>query len=77
MGFTPLRIKPLEKAKHIFSHVEWQMSGYLIQVAGMEQTPEGLLLVEKEQLQRKYAIPAAYAAYMRALHMETENPNRL
>ena len=32
-GLVPLRITPLGESKHIFSHVEWQMIGYLIQVA--------------------------------------------
>ena len=31
-GLTPVRVKKLPKAKHIFSHVEWQMKGYQIQV---------------------------------------------
>ena len=33
MGLMPLRIKKLSAAKHIFSHVEWHMTGYEILVA--------------------------------------------
>ena len=33
LGFMPLRIKKLSAAKHIFSHVEWHMTGYEILVA--------------------------------------------
>ena len=33
---SPIRIQPLEPAKHIFSHVEWHMTGYLILVEEME-----------------------------------------
>ena len=29
-GLTPVRVKKLPKAKHIFSHVEWHMTGYEI-----------------------------------------------
>ena len=31
-GLTPVRVKKLPKAKHIFSHVEWHMTGYEILV---------------------------------------------
>ena len=33
LGPMPLRIKKLSEAKHIFSHVEWHMTGYEILVA--------------------------------------------
>ncbi len=36
-GFQPIRIQPLAPAKHIFSHVEWRMSGYLVLV---EERPD-------------------------------------
>jgi A/G-specific adenine glycosylase len=36
MGFSPLRIQPLEDAKHIFSHVEWHMKGYAVLVEEAE-----------------------------------------
>ncbi len=70
LGFEPLRIEPLEDAKHIFSHVEWHMKGYLVRI-----TPdfdgrfgrEGMLLVEDEELRAHYAIPAAFAAYKKYL----------
>ena len=37
-GLTPVRVKKLPKAKHIFSHVEWHMTGYMIRVADMGET---------------------------------------
>ena len=36
MGLMPLRIKKLSAAKHIFSHVEWHMTGFEILVAPSE-----------------------------------------
>ncbi len=33
LGLMPLRIKKLSAAKHIFSHVEWHMTGYEILIA--------------------------------------------
>ncbi len=36
-GFEPIRILPLEPAKHIFSHIEWQMIGYMVLVEDTER----------------------------------------
>ena len=33
LGLMPIRIKKLREAKHVFSHVEWRMTGYEIFVA--------------------------------------------
>ncbi|MBQ1515857.1 MAG: NUDIX domain-containing protein, partial [Lachnospiraceae bacterium] len=35
LGFSPLRIRPLPEAKHIFSHVEWHMTGWVIRTAAV------------------------------------------
>ena len=32
MHLHPMRIQRLEEAKHIFSHVEWHMQGYMVEV---------------------------------------------
>lgn len=63
-GLTPLRIRELPEAKHIFSHVEWRMRGYAVQVAAVEEERTGgLLMAEVEHAQENYPVPAAYAAY--------------
>lgn len=42
LGYRPIRIVPLAEAKHIFSHVEWHMKGYvvLIEEPGRELIPD-------------------------------------
>lgn len=35
-GYEPIRIKPLCDAKHIFSHVEWHMKGYVVFISSRE-----------------------------------------
>ncbi|MFR2954958.1 MAG: NUDIX domain-containing protein [Lachnospiraceae bacterium] len=75
MGFSPIRIHPLPEAKHIFSHIEWQMQGYLVLVEDADareaHTPLGnaqeLLFVEPSRTERDYPIPAAFAAYVTSL----------
>ncbi len=68
-NLSPLRIQPLEPAKHIFSHVEWRMIGYLILVEDMEQASQNqdFLAVEPERTEAEFPIPAAYATYARYL----------
>ena len=70
LGFTPLRIEALPPAKHIFSHVEWHMIGFLIRVAETEGAPEGLFLVDREETERDFPVPAAYASYMKVMNIE-------
>ncbi|MGN8801243.1 A/G-specific adenine glycosylase [Candidatus Merdisoma sp. HCP28S3_D10] len=64
-GLSPIRIQELPAAKHIFSHIEWHMEGYVVKVEEPEQqgNPEKLFFVEKQQMEEKYSIPAAFAAY--------------
>ncbi len=64
LDLEPLFIKELETSRHIFSHIEWRMTGYLIRVASLEQMKNhGLLFVEKAQSEKQYAIPSAFRAY--------------
>lgn len=63
---SPLRIRKIEDAKHIFSHIEWHMTGYLIRVEEMEhRESEELIFVEPEKKEETYPIPAAFGAYMK------------
>ncbi|MCD7882298.1 MAG: A/G-specific adenine glycosylase [Lachnospiraceae bacterium] len=73
-GFSPIRVRPLPDAKHIFSHVEWQLKGYLVLVEDCEERldastseEENLLFLEPEQIRKEYPIPSAFAAYRRFL----------
>ena len=63
MGIRPLRITPLPESKHIFSHVEWHMHGYLILSEDLEDLKNGCIAVEPVQTQKEYSIPAAFAGY--------------
>ena len=76
-GFSPLRILPLPGARHIFSHVEWNMIGYAVLVEDMEEREAGgeFLAVEPERTRREYPIPSAFGAYADWLFMRTETEN--
>lgn len=74
MGLTPVKIEPLERAKHIFSHVEWHMHGYMIRVAQLDEaeTPAAggeYLFAEAADSEERYAIPAAFAEYTKYMNI--------
>ncbi len=64
-GFEPLRVEELDNAKHIFTHIEWHMTGYLVKIADdlPSDTNGGVFLADLAELREKYAIPSAFSAY--------------
>ncbi len=85
MGYAPIRIQPLGEAKHIFSHIEWHMIGYVIRVEEPEmrqQVQSGsqkddLLFVNAEDAKEKYAIPSAFAAYAKYMNIFLGNEKNI
>lgn len=55
-------IQSVGTAKHIFSHIEWHMQGYMIQVNDC-QSDHTFLWVDYKAFQEEYAIPSAYQYY--------------
>ena len=71
IGLAPIRIKPLEEAKHIFSHVEWQMVGYSIRVDELQNScKEDMLFVHPEEVQNEFPIPAAFETYTNYINVK-------
>lgn len=81
-GLSPIRIRSLNRAKHIFSHVEWHMTGYAVSVEEplqkdgvyrfmdpVSKKENCYLFVEPEKTQEQYPIPAAFAAYTEYLQI--------
>jgi A/G-specific adenine glycosylase len=66
-GLKPLRIRPLVEAKHIFSHVEWHMRGYVVLIEEPEEAAGNLLFVEARDAKERYAVPSAFSAYWNAI----------
>ena len=52
----------LPTAKHIFTHIEWLMSGVQLQVAA-QSAPAGYVWASREQLRTTYTLPGAFRAY--------------
>ena len=71
-GYTPIRIQPVCEAKHIFSHVEWHMKGYVVFLQAKEYEEddvENWLFVDVEETKENYAIPSAFVKYAEYLNM--------
>lgn len=72
LGFASLRIKEIGEVKHIFTHKEWHMTGYCVrtdELADLNEAAEkaDFIFVEKEEIEEKYPLPSAYAAFARYL----------
>lgn len=63
-GAQVQKIASAGSAKHIFTHIEWHMKGYLIQVT----EPWGSFVwLDREQTEQQCAIPSAFSAFGKVL----------
>ena len=61
LGIEAGMMTPTAPAKHIFTHIEWHMNGFTVDVPQM--AGEGLTWVTAEEWVKKYAAPTAYRAF--------------
>lgn len=78
LGLSPIRIRELPPAKHIFTHREWHMIGYLVRVdelsgMGAEEKQQAFVFVKPQETKSAYPIPSAFAAYAEQVEMGREN----
>ena len=66
LGLGCAGAEALPEAKHIFSHIEWQMQGYLF-AADTQPAPAGCVWASPEQLAAEYTLPGAFKAYKKLL----------
>lgn len=81
LGFSPLRIRKLPPAKHVFTHKEWHMKGYLVRVdelagKGEGQEMQGLVFVDPGKTRTDYPIPSAFAVYAEQAEMIRNSKNK-
>ena len=73
IGLMPVRVQKLPEAKHIFSHIEWHMTGYEVIVDELEKTNEkGFLFIHPEEIRKEYSIPSAFEKYTGYAGIERE-----
>lgn len=70
-GYIVNNIESLPKSKHLFSHVEWQMIAYQINLKSQQImepiTPYGEVLkwISQEEVENDYALPTAFRNYLK------------
>ena len=78
LGLEPIKILGVGNAKHIFTHIEWHMTGYEI-IVGDTSLPVGSSLIcdkgeyvvaDAKTLAEEYAIPSAYAKFLSRFQVE-------
>lgn len=72
-GEMEFSAKALPPESHVFSHVEWKMSAYLITLK--HKRSDSFHFVPWAEILHRYAIPSAYKPYLEL--METEEKRRL
>ncbi len=63
-GVKVKKIKAVGGAKHIFTHIEWQMKGYLVQA---EEPWGDFTWLDWRQIKEQCAIPSAFSAFSEVL----------
>ena len=78
LGLKVLQIRPLPEAKHVFTHVEWHMRGYLLLVEDMQEAQqsgqfaaERFLAAGTDEIGERYPVPSAFRNYMDYLGLRT------
>ena len=59
-----LSIAPCGEARHVFTHVEWQMTGWRLELD--EETP-GYTWAEAEEIRGRYSVPTAFRFFLKQL----------
>ena len=60
-----VELEPVGPAKHIFSHVEWHMTGYRVRLK--HGIPKSYIAAGKEELKTTYALPNAFGRYTKMI----------
>ena len=63
------RISPLPPGRHVFTHLEWDMQAWLVTIPESQgeilarSLPENVVFPEKEEIGKKFAVPAAFRTW--------------
>ena len=70
-GLAAERVERLPDARHIFSHIEWQMHGWRVILAAnathvAEEAPalDGIVWVSRKELADTYSVPSAFSYFL-------------
>lgn len=63
-GWKVTKLLALSPAKHVFTHIEWRMTGYYAELCA--PVPE-LMWVTPDELRGEYALPSAFRTFLEVL----------
>ena len=63
-GLSPKEIRPCGEAKHIFTHVEWRMTGFFVDLC-LESGE--FVWKSPDEISADFAVPTAFKAYLQLL----------
>ena len=66
-GWQVQHLLSLRPAKHVFTHVEWHMDGYYVELTAQ---PDGLTFVSPADLRASYALPSAFRSFLSVIEEE-------
>ena len=69
MGLSIEKIRPIGSAKHIFTHIEWHMSGFAAAVSERKEA-DGCIWAEHAQLKQRYPLPSAFRPFLQTAETE-------
>ncbi len=72
LGLSSLHIEALPPAKHIFTHREWHMQGYLVRIGawqpdGFQEDAGGVFFADLREIQKRYPIPSAFSPFLKQI----------
>ena len=65
-GFSPLKIRELQPCRHVFSHLEWHMNGWLAE-CGEEPQDNSLVWTDAQQMRDERPLPSAFRGFTRQI----------
>lgn len=71
-GLLADSILELNKSKHLFSHIEWHMKAYYINVEAVQRDND-FVWVSKKEIKEKYSVPTAFKEYTKWVQDLEEN----
>ncbi len=63
-GLGPVEIRPCGESRHVFTHIEWHMTGYIAEIS--RESGE-YVWKTPEEIRAGYAIPTAFRAYQKLI----------
>lgn len=63
-GVQVRQLLTLRPAKHVFTHIEWHMTGYYVE---LERAADGFTWVTPDALRGAYALPSAFRSFLSVL----------